>query len=60
MSADEGYKPFFPNERREERNGLIVVREGMTPEMRRQRRQDNQEMKRSRAIHRRRKKHGRP
>ena len=41
MSAEQDYVPFFPKERREERGGLIVIREKMTPEMSKQRREDN-------------------
>lgn len=50
-----------PNkERLEERpNGLIVVRYAMTKEQKRERRQDNKIAKKSRQLHRKRKKHGR-
>lgn len=59
MSEEWEYKPLFPKERREERGGLIVIHESMTPEMSKQRREDNKFLKRSRQLHRKRKKHGR-
>jgi hypothetical protein len=40
-------------------NGLVVVRYEMTPEQKKQRRQDNKTAKKSRQLHRKRKKHGR-
>lgn len=40
-------------------SGLIIVRDDLTPEQKKERREDNKAMKRSREIHRRRKKHGR-
>jgi hypothetical protein len=48
VSEEWEYKPLFPKERREERGGLIVIHESMTPEMSKQRREDNKKMKRIR------------
>lgn len=58
MTEEWEYKPLFPKERREERGGLIAIHESMTPEMSKQRREDNKEMKKIRQR-KKRKKHGR-
>jgi len=42
-----------------EKSGLVVVREELTPEQKKQRRQDNREMKKIHSKVRRRKRHGR-
>jgi hypothetical protein len=45
---------------RESPTGLIIATEQLSPELRKQRREDNRAMAKSRKFHRRRKKHGRP
>lgn len=57
----EGFQPLFPKLKLSERpDGLIVAREQYEPEVRKQRREDNKAMAKSRKFHRRRKQHGRP
>lgn len=58
--GDRLTEPRAKERLRESPSGLIVVQQGLTEEERKQRREDNKAAARSRKLHRKRKKHGRP